>query len=180
MQQLISELPAYAFYTLQVVFTTIIFVVAYKLGIFFGSYKKTKQIQKIKKEKNIFYKENRKIWDDEKNSLGLENKMIKEKLEDYRRKISGLGMLNFRGSKKRSDILYSLLMENEILEQILHDQTQKLAVEQRLNVDQRLLDIKKRQRLLTEIFDDKKIKDYVHEVLENKNLTNKRISKNNL
>ena len=41
------------------------------------------------------------------------------------------------------------------------------------HVDQKLLDIKKRQRLLAEIFDDKKIKEYVQGEMERQSLVKK-------
>ena len=66
--------------------------------------------------------------------------------------------------------MYSLIMENELLEQIIQDQAEKLTNQHQAHVDQRLLDIKKRQRLLAEIFDNKKIKEYVHEEMEKQHL----------
>ena len=176
MYQFIISQSAFVFYLLLVIFTIVVFLIAYKLGGFLKNYKTTKTINKLEKEKNTFHKQSQQMWEDEKSTLLVVNKKMKEKLDDYRKKISGLGMLNFGGSKKRSDILYSLLMENELLEQILNDQNKKLAVEQKTNLDQRLLDINKRQRLLAEMFDDNKIKDYVQEIL-NKNLTQKKVEK---
>ena len=125
------------------------------------------------------------MWDEEKKSLLEKNQNLEDiskrnekRLEEYRRKLSGMGILNFGESKKRSDILYSLIMENELLEQIIQDQTESLATQHQNHVYQRLLDIKKRQRLLAEIFDDKKIKKYVHEEMEKQNLVKKIESKN--
>ena len=106
------------------------------------------------------------MWDEEKKSLLEKNQSLEEinqrngkRLEDYRRKLSGMGIFSFGESKKRTDILYSLIMENELLEQIIQDQAENLTSQHQAHVDQRLLDIKKRQRLLAEIFDDKKIKE---------------------
>ena len=96
-----------------------------------------------------------------------------KRLEDYRKKLSGMGIFSFGESKKRTDILYSLIMENELLEQIIQDQAESLTTQHQAHVDQRLLDIKKRQRLLAEIFDDKKIRDYVHEEMERQDLIKK-------
>ena len=125
------------------------------------------------------------MLDEEKKSLLDKNQNLEDiskrnekRLEEYRRKLSGMGILNFGESKKRSDILYSLIMENELLEQIIQDQTESLATQHQNHVYQRLLDIKKRQRLLAEIFDDKKIKKYVHEEMEKQNLVKKIESKN--
>ena len=158
------------FYLLLCIFTIIIGFLSYKVGLGVGYLKNSKSLKKIEKEKKIFYKENKGMWDEERKNLIQENVAMKNKLESYRKKISGLGMLNFGGSKKRSDILYSLLLENETLEQILQEQSQKMVIEQRANLDQRLLDIRKRQRLLAEIFNDEKIKGYVNEVLQDNKL----------
>ena len=84
-----------------------------------------------------------------------------------------MGIFSFGESKKRTDILYSLIMENELLEQIIQDQAENLTSQHQAHVDQRLLDIKKRQRLLAEIFDDKKIKEYVQGEMERQSLVKK-------
>lgn len=114
----------------------------------------------------------KKIWDDERNSFAQEKEdlmheieTLKRRLENYRRKIAGLGLLSFTGSKKRSDILYSLLLENEALEQLLNTQAQRMADQHNQHLQEKFMDIEKRQRLLSEIFDDSRIKDYVREVL---------------
>ena len=147
------------------------------LGSSFTRKKTKKQFKELEKEKNVFQRENKKMWDEEKKSLLEKNQNLEElhkrnekRLEEYRRKLSGMGILNFGESKKRTDILYSLIMENELLEQIIQDQAEKLTNQHQAHVDQRLLDIKKRQRLLAEIFDNKKIKEYVHEEMEKQHL----------
>ena len=178
MYQFITSQSAPLFYILFIGFTIIVFLFSYKISAFFLRIQSKKKIKKLEEDKGVFQKENKRLWDQErdewkKKQENYENKLKKneKKIENYRKKIAGLGILNFGGTKKRTDILYSLIMENEMLEQILHEQTEKIAKEQKVNIDQRLLDIQKRQRLLAEIFDDKKIKDYVKEVLEEKKIT---------
>ena len=173
------------FYSFLVLVLLIFLRLGWGLGSSFTRKRTKKQFKEIEKEKNIFQRENKKMWDEEKKSLLDKNQNLEDiskrnekRLEEYRRKLSGMGILNFGESKKRSDILYSLIMENELLEQIIQDQTESLATQHQNHVYQRLLDIKKRQRLLAEIFDDKKIKKYVHEEMEKQNLVKKIESKN--
>ena len=171
---IINQHP-FVFYALLIIIAIFVFFVSWKLSSFFTRYQSSKKIQNLINEKNIFQKESKKMWDSEKDEYLIENAKLKEeisniqkRLDDYRKKLSGLGVFSFGESKKRADILYSLIMENELLEQILYDQSAKLTEQHKDNLDQRLLDIKKRQRLLAEIFDDKKIKDYVKEVIDDK------------
>ncbi len=168
------------FYSFFVLVLLVSLRLGWGLGSSFTRKKAKKQFKELEKEKNIFQRENKKMWDEDKNSLLQKNQNLEDnskrnekRLEDYRRKLSGMGLLNFGESKKRSDILYSLIMENELLEQIIQDQAENLTTQHQTHVDQRLLDIRKRQRLLAEIFDDKKIKKYVHEEMERQNLMKK-------
>ncbi len=173
--QLVENKPA--FYSFSVLLLLIFLRLGWWLGSSFTRKKTKKQFKELEKEKNVFQRENKKMWDEEKKSLLEKNQNLEElhkrnekRLEEYRRKLSGMGILNFGESKKRTDILYSLIMENELLEQIIQDQAEKLTNQHQAHVDQRLLDIKKRQRLLAEIFDNKKIKEYVHEEMEKQHL----------
>ena len=168
------------FYGLLVLILLVFLRSGWALGSSFTRKKAKKQFKEMEKEKNIFQRENKKMWDEDKKSLLEKNKNLEDlikrnekRLEDYRRKLSGMGTFSFGESKKRTDILYSLIMENELLEQIIQDQAESLTTQHQVHVDQRLLDIKKRQRLLAEIFDDKKIKEYVHEEMERQNLIKK-------
>lgn len=173
MYQFFVDSNPLVFYSFIVLVGIVCMFISWKASNFYLEYKSNKIIKKIDEEKTIFQKETKKMWDGEKSDLLEEVEELKSKavdlnkrLEDYRKKLSGMGMFSFGESKKRSDILYSLIMENELLEQILYDQSKKISEQQKDNLDQRLFDIGKRQRLLAEIFDDKKIKDYVKEVIE--------------
>ena len=173
MLQELSTLPIYIQYGLLSLFGLVIFWIGFKFGkIVVGSSSK-KQGAAFEKEIQVFQKNMKKMYDSEVKQLKEKNQKLENTiqinenlLEDYRRKISGLGLLSFSGNKKRADILYSLLLENEALEQLLHAHGTKLVDQQQQHLQEKLMDIRKRQRLLAEIFNDDTIKNYVSETLE--------------
>lgn len=72
------------------------------------------------------------FWDSEKEKLETEKRtlqqriqFLEEKLEQYRRKAAGVGMMGLR-KNKLSDMLITLLIENESLEEKLFHQNLKL------------------------------------------------------
>ena len=60
--------------------------------------------------------------------LADELRLLRQKVEDYRKKAAGFGGL-FSSSSKRSDAMYALLLENEALEEALFAQNEKLKQE---------------------------------------------------
>jgi hypothetical protein len=152
--------------------TVILFFLGYKIGGFLSARKSKRDLSNLKTESHNTSKSLKRILEEEKNQVVAENvnltennKILNQKVEDYRKKLAGMGMLNFSGGKKRADILYSLLLENEALEQLLAEQGDKLAGERKEHLFHRMKDIGKRQRLLAEIFNDETIKNYVKDVL---------------
>ena len=157
----------------------VLMFLGFRMGTFLSSQKHKKEKQALELESHNIHKGLKKILEEEKNQLVAERDELKEKnqihsnkLEDYRKKLAGMGMLNFSGNKKRADILYSLLLENEALEQLLSEQGEKLASERQDFLKQRLQDIKKRQRLMAEIFNDDTIKNYVRDILSDEERMN--------
>jgi hypothetical protein len=150
----------------------ILFFLGYKIGSIIATRKGEKAREALESESYSTSKSLKKLFEDEKNQVISENTKLKEtntlltdKVEEYRKKLAGLGLLNFSGNKKRADILYSLLLENEALEQLLAEQGEKLADERKDHLMHRMKDIRKRQRLMAEIFNDDTIKSYVRDVL---------------
>jgi hypothetical protein len=150
----------------------ILFFLGYKIGSVIASRKGERAREALESESYSTSKSLKKLFEDEKNQVIAENTRLKEtntlltdKVEEYRKKLAGLGILNFSGNKKRADILYSLLLENEALEQLLSEQGEKLADERKDHLMHRMKDIRKRQRLMAEIFNDDTIKSYVRDVL---------------
>ncbi|MBU2644008.1 hypothetical protein KKI24_04825 [bacterium] len=145
---------------------------AYKIGGILATKRGNREIANLEKESHSSNKSLKRILEEEKNEVVAENADLKsanyiltEKLEDYRKKLAGMGMLSFAGNKRRSDILYSLLLENEALEQLVAEQGEKMADDRKDFLMHRMKDIRKRQRLLAEIFNDDTIKNYVQDVL---------------
>jgi hypothetical protein len=150
----------------------IIIFISYKVGKIIATNKCKHEQVKLENESHSSQKSLKRILEEEKNQVVVEkneltvsNRALNERLEDYRKKLAGMGLLSFSGNKKRSDILYSLLMENEALEQLISELGKKLANEQGEHLIHRMKDIRKRQRLIAEIFNDDTIRNYVKEVL---------------
>ena len=113
--QLVENKPA--FYSFSVLLLLIFLRLGWWLGSSFTRKKTKKQFKELEKEKNVFQRENKKMWDEEKKSLLEKNQNLEElhkrnekRLEEYRRKLSGMGILNFGESKKRTDILSHIFL----------------------------------------------------------------------
>ena len=168
----LKALPDSVFISYLIAAGVIVSFINWKLGAFFSGMNFKKQSKGLEKDHENVQKGLKRILDDEKSTVEKKYIELKEKIEEYeqrlesyRRKISGLGVFSFTGSKKRSDILYSLLLENEALEQLLNQQSARISEQSNQHLKEKLMDIQKRQRLMSEIFNDGKIKDYVREIL---------------
>ena len=154
----------------------LIFFLGNRSGIFFTQ-------RRSKKEKKISnrasYNSNKMLkglLEEEKNKVTSKNEDLNDlnlflvsKLEEYREKLSGLGgIFTSSVNKKRADMMYSLLLKNEALEQLLSAQSETLSDERKNILMQQLKNAQNRQRLLTEIFNDGVIKNYVLDVLSDK------------
>ncbi len=97
------------------------------------------------------------FWDNEKQKLEngkaeLEQRIqfLESKLEQYRRKAAGVGMLGLR-KNKLSDMLITLLIENESLEEKLFLQNLKLKQERDEFLENELRNISYKRVLLSEL-----------------------------
>ena len=97
--------------------------------------------------------------------LNISNLMLTKKLEDYQKKLVGMRLFAFSSDKIRADIMYSLLLENEVLEQTLSEAGVMLTDDRKNFLILQIKDTKKRQRLLAAIFNDDVIKNHVRDVL---------------
>lgn len=150
----------------------IMLFISFKIGTAIAAKKFGREKEQLENESHSSSKSLKRILEEEKNQVVDENNRLKEsnllltdKIEEYRKKLAGMGMLSFSGNKRRSDILYSLLLENEALEQLVAEQGEKMADDRKDFLMHRMKDIRKRQRLLAEIFNDDTIKNYVKDVL---------------
>jgi hypothetical protein len=165
----LNEVIFYTMGGIVLVFTSII---SMQIGAAFTRLKSKKDLSNMGDDTYDTQKKLKKLWDEEVSILKGKNKELDEqvkyltsKLEDYRMKISGMGLLNFSGDKKRADILYSLLMENEALEQMLQNQSQKMVNDNQDHLTEKLRDTRKRQRLISEVFNDEKFKGYIQDIM---------------
>lgn len=114
------------------------------------------------------------FWDHEKEKLvkekeELERKIqfLEDRLEQYRRKAAGVGMMGLRKSKL-SDMLVTLLVENETLEEKLFLQNLKLKEERDQFLENELRHISYKRILLSEIINQAGVRSEMERVLRDK------------
>jgi hypothetical protein len=93
-----------------------------------------------------------------------ELRLLKQKVEDYRKKAAGFGGL-FSSSSRRADAMYALLLENEALEEALFAQNEKLKQERTDSLREQLRATGYRRVLMSQLLNDNRIKEYVAEIL---------------
>jgi hypothetical protein len=101
----------------------------------------------------------------ENEKLADQVKTLTAKVEDYRKKAAGLGGL-FNSGGKRADAMYALLLENEALEEALYSQNEKLKQERTDALKEQLRSTSYRRVLMSQLLNDEKIKNYVHEIID--------------
>ena len=154
----------------------LIFFLGNRSGRFFSERRSRKEKKIINRESLNSNKMLKRPLEEERNKVTSENEVLNDsnlflvtKLEEYREKLSGLGgIFTSSVNKKRADMMYSLLLKNEALEQLLSAQSETLTDEGKSILIQQLKNTQDRQRLLSEIFDDDVIKKYVLDVLSDK------------
>ncbi len=114
------------------------------------------------------------FWDHEKEKLvkekeELERKIqfLEDRVEQYRRKAAGVGMMGLRKSKL-SDMLVTLLVENETLEEKLFLQNLKLKEERDQFLENELRHISYKRILLSEIINQAGVRSEMERVLRDK------------
>jgi hypothetical protein len=114
------------------------------------------------------------FWDHEKEKLvkekeELERKIqfLEDRLDQYRRKAAGVGMMGLRKSKL-SDMLVTLLLENETLEEKLFLQNLKLKQERDQCLENELRHISYKRILLSEIINQAGVRSEMERVLRDK------------
>ncbi len=114
------------------------------------------------------------FWDSEKQNLENEKKemaqrivFLEAKLEQYRRKAAGVGMMGLRKSKV-SDMLVSLLIENESLEEKLFQQNLKLKQERDEFLENELRGISYKRILLSELMAQSEVRREMEKVINDR------------
>ncbi len=114
------------------------------------------------------------FWDNEKQTLENVKKELQQrieflesKLEQYRRKAAGIGMMGLRKSKV-SDMLITLLIENESLEEKLFLQNLKLKQERDEFLESELRDISYKRVLLSELLAQAEVRREMEKVINDR------------
>ncbi len=114
------------------------------------------------------------FWDNEKQKLENEKKELQQrveflenKLEQYRRKAAGVGMMGLRKSKL-SDMLITLLIENESLEEKLFHQNLKLKQERDEFLENELRSISYKRILLSELMTQAEVRREMEKVINDR------------
>ena len=127
------------------------------LGTMRANRRFTKQAQADREEMLVIERALKEFWDTQKQAMATENEQLQQraqflegKLEQYRRKAAGIGLMGL-GKGKRTDMLISLLLEIEALEEKLFMQNVKLKREMDENLERELKHISYKRILLSEI-----------------------------
>jgi hypothetical protein len=114
------------------------------------------------------------FWDNEKQNLENEKRemaqrivFLETKLEQYRQKAAGVGMMGLRKSKV-SDMLVSLLIENESLEEKLFQQNLKLKQERDEFLENELRGISYKRILLSELMAQTEVRREMEKVINDR------------
>ena len=114
------------------------------------------------------------FWDNEKQNLENAKKelaqrieFLENKLEQYRRKAAGVGMMGLR-KNKLSDMLITLLIENESLEEKLFHQNLKLKQERDEFLENELRSISYKRILLSELLTQTEVRREMEKVVNDR------------
>jgi len=114
------------------------------------------------------------FWDHEKDKLENDKieleqrvKFLEEKLEQYRRKAAGVGMMGLRKNKV-TDMMVTLLIENESLEEKLFLQNLKLKQERDEFLENELRSISYKRILLSELLNQSEVRREMEKVINDR------------
>jgi hypothetical protein len=116
----------------------------------------------------------KRFWDDEKEKLEKEKSELQRrisflegKLDQYRRKAAGIGMMGLRRSKL-ADMFIGLLIENEHLEEKLFMQNLKLKQERDEFLENDLRNISYKRILLSELISQAEVRREMEKLINDK------------
>ena len=155
-----------------ILFALIIFLAGSITGVFITNKKSIKKLKLSYLENQFSNNAWKKILDESKQDIDsggtdLENvnQFLSKKIGEYRKQLAGIKRMGFVRKKKRAEILFYLLLENEVLEQLLTKQSEKLPEERRNYLIDQMSDVRKRQQLMAEFFTDGSIKSHVKKLI---------------
>lgn len=153
---------------------SLIFAVSYYIGHRTTSRKLLAKSTQDREEMLTIERALKAFWDNEKDRLEKENgeleqriKFLEEKLEQYRRKAAGVGMMGLR-KNKLTDMLLTLLTENEALEEKLFLQNLKLKQERDEFLENELRNISYKRILLSELLTQTEVRREMEKVISDR------------
>lgn len=165
------EAWAYFWYVILGIVAVLLLFFGYKVGRWIGASSQKKYVQGREEELFSAQRGFKQVYDQELSGLRSENKQLKEeqevlkqRVEEYRRKAAGYGGL-FNTGGKQADAMYALLLENEALEEALFTQNDKLRQERTDAVKEQLRAASYRRVLMSQLMQDGKINATAKHVL---------------
>ncbi len=155
-----------------------VLVTLLSLGYYLGYRKNVRRYQTMsahdREEMLTIERALKRFWDHEKEQIEKEKQelerriqFLEDRLDQYRRKAAGIGMMGLRKSKL-TDMLLSLLVENETLEEKLFLQNLKLKQERDQNLENELRHISYKRILLSELINQAGVRREMERVLNEK------------
>jgi cell division protein FtsB len=154
----------------------VLLIIGYHVGRWISNVANTKLLASKEQELFTAQRSFKSLYDQELNNLREENakladelRLLRQKVEDYRKKAAGFGGL-FSSSSKRADAMYALLLENEALEEALYAQNEKLKQERTDSLKEQMRATGYRRVLMSQLLNDNRIKEYVAEILNDEKM----------
>ncbi len=152
----------------------IVFAMSYFIGYRFHFRKFKLQAAGDREEMLTIERALKSFWDNEKKNLEQEKSDLQQriaflegKLEQYRRKAAGIGMMGLR-KNKLTDMFISLLIENESLEEKLFMQNMKLKQERDEFLENELRSISYKRILLSELLNQSEVRREMEKVINDR------------
>jgi len=162
----------------QLMAALLVLVTLLSLGYYLGYRKNVRKYQALsandREEMLTIERALKRFWDHEKEQLEAEKaelerriQFLEDRLDQYRRKAAGIGMMGLRKSKL-TDMLLSLLVENETLEERLFMQNLKLKQERDQYLENELRHISYKRILLSDLINQAGVRKEMERVLNEK------------
>lgn len=154
--------------------TLFIFVIGYYLGCRKTVVRYSAQSATDREEMLTIEKALKTFWDDEKQKLERERgelqrriSFLETKLDQYRQKAAGIGMMGLR-KNRLADMFIGLLIENENLEEKLFMQNLKLKQERDEFLENELRSISYKRILLSELISQSEVRREMEKLINDK------------
>jgi hypothetical protein len=153
---------------------TVVFSISYFVGYRTHGRKSKTRAACEREEMHTIERALKAFWDNEKQKLENDKaeleqhiKFLESKLEQYRRKAAGVGMMGLR-KNKLSDMLITLLIENESLEEKLFLQNLKLKQERDEFLENELRSISYKRVLLSELLTQSEVRREMEKIISDR------------